>query len=78
MKKKLDLPLLITLVILAFFVFVPMISAFEYSIRTPLEGGYGFKHYQWAVAEEEFLLLELFSDDRRLLLFFSPQSRSYS
>jgi len=55
MKKRLDLPLLITLVILAFFVFVPMISAFEYSIRTPLEGGYGFKHYKWAVAEEDFI-----------------------
>jgi putative spermidine/putrescine transport system permease protein len=54
MKKKLDLPLLITLVILAFFVFVPMISAFEYSIRTPLEGGYGLKHYQWAIDNEDF------------------------
>jgi len=56
MKKRLDLPLLITLVILAFFVFVPMISAFEYSIRTPLEGGYGLKHYQWAIAEEDFYI----------------------
>ena len=55
MRKRLDLPLLITLVILAFFVFVPMISAFEYSIRTPLEGGYGLKHYKWAVTEEDFL-----------------------
>jgi putative spermidine/putrescine transport system permease protein len=55
MRKRIDLPLLITLVILAFFVFVPMISAFEYSIRTPLEGGYGLKHYKWAVAEEDFL-----------------------
>lgn len=55
MKRRLDVPLLVTLAALALFVFIPMISAFEYSIRTPLEGGYGFKHYRWAMAEEDFL-----------------------
>jgi putative spermidine/putrescine transport system permease protein len=55
MKRRIDLPLLITLTILALFVFVPMISAFEYSIRTPVEGGYGLTHYKWAVADEDFL-----------------------
>jgi len=54
MKKRLDLPLLITLGALSFFVFVPMLSAFEYSIRTPLEGGYGLTHYKWAVDNEDF------------------------
>jgi putative spermidine/putrescine transport system permease protein len=54
MKKRLDLPLFITLLALAFFVFVPMISAFEYSIRTPLEGGYGLDHYKWATDNEDF------------------------
>ena len=49
------MPLLITLTILALFVFVPMISAFEYSIRTPVEGGYGLTNYKWAVADEDFL-----------------------
>lgn len=55
MKRRIDVPLLITLTALALFVFIPMISAFEYSIRTPLEGGYGLKHYRWAIAEEDFL-----------------------
>ena len=55
MKRRIDLPLLITLTILALFVFVPMISAFEYSIRTPVEGGYGLTNYKWAVADEDFL-----------------------
>jgi putative spermidine/putrescine transport system permease protein len=54
MKKRIDLPLIATLTILAFFVFVPMISAFEFSIRTPLEGGYGLAQYKWAVSEEDF------------------------
>ncbi len=49
------MPLLITLTTLALFVFVPMISAFEYSIRTPVEGGYGLTNYKWAVADEDFL-----------------------
>lgn len=44
-----------TLLILGFFVFIPMLSAFEYSIRTPLSGGYGWTHYIWAVKEEDFL-----------------------
>ncbi len=55
MKRRIDLPLLITLTTLALFVFVPMISAFEYSIRTPVEGGYGLTNYKWAVADEDFL-----------------------
>lgn len=55
MKRRIDLPLLITLMALALFVFVPMISAFEYSIRTPVEGGYGLTNYKWAVADEDFL-----------------------
>lgn len=55
MKRRIDLPLLITLTALALFVFVPMISAFEYSIRTPVEGGYGLTNYKWAVADEDFL-----------------------
>ena len=55
LKPKLQIPLVITLTILGFFVFVPMISAFEYSIRTPLEGGYGWTHYLWAIKEEDFL-----------------------
>ena len=49
------MPLLITLTTLALFVFVPMISAFEYSIRTPVEGGSGLTNYKWAVADEDFL-----------------------
>lgn len=55
MKRRIDLPLLITLTALALFVFVPMVSAFEYSIRTPVEGGYGLTNYKWAVADEDFL-----------------------
>lgn len=55
MKFKRNLPLILTLTLFGFFVFVPMISAFEYSIRTPLEGGYGWKNYVWAVTQDEFL-----------------------
>jgi putative spermidine/putrescine transport system permease protein len=54
MKFKRNLPLILTLTLFGFFVFVPMISAFEYSIRTPLEGGYGWKNYIWAVTQDEF------------------------
>ena len=36
MKRKFDLPLTITLAVLALFVFIPMLSAFEFSIRTPV------------------------------------------
>ena len=54
-KSKFQLPLVFTLLILGFFVFVPMISAFEYSIRTPAKGGYGWDSYLWAIREEEFL-----------------------
>ncbi|NDG35476.1 MAG: hypothetical protein EBX57_09640, partial [Betaproteobacteria bacterium] len=54
LRVKFQPPLAITLLILGFFVFVPMISAFEYSIRTPLTGGYGWTHYIWAVTEEDF------------------------
>lgn len=58
MAKALELrnkyPLAITLAILSLFVFIPMLSAFEFSIRTPLEGGYGWTHYLWAIREEEF------------------------
>jgi putative spermidine/putrescine transport system permease protein len=55
MKFKFQPPLAITLLILGFFIFVPMVSAFEYSIRTPVEGGYGWNNYLWAIREEEFL-----------------------
>lgn len=54
MKLRQQFPLVITLLLLTLFVFIPMISAFEYSIRTPLEGGYGWTHYLWAIREEEF------------------------
>ncbi len=54
MKLRQQFPLAITLLLLTIFVFIPMISAFEYSIRTPLEGGYGWTHYLWAIREEEF------------------------
>ena len=53
-KIKFHPPLAITLLILGFFVFIPMLSAFEYSIRTPLTGGYGWDHYLWAIREEDF------------------------
>ena len=46
--------LAITLVLLSIFVFIPMLSAFEFSVRTPLTGGYGWTHYQWAIAEPDF------------------------
>lgn len=52
-SSKIALPL--TLAILGFFVFVPMLSAFEFSIRTPAKGGHGWDNYIWAVTEEEFL-----------------------
>lgn len=55
LRIKFQPPLAITLLILGFFVFLPMLSAFEYSIRTPLTGGYGWTHYIWAVKEEDFL-----------------------
>lgn len=54
MKLRNQTPLAITLLILSLFVFIPMLSAFEFSIRTPLEGGYGWTHYLWAIREEEF------------------------
>jgi len=54
MKLRQQFPLVITLLLLTLFVFIPMISAFEYPIRTPLEGGYGWTHYLWAIREEEF------------------------
>jgi len=55
MKKRIDIPLSITLFVLGLFVFVPMLSAFEYSVRTPVEGGYGWDQYLWAFNEEDFL-----------------------
>ncbi|MFZ4108663.1 MAG: ABC transporter permease [Candidatus Planktophila sp.] len=55
MKKRIDIPLSITLFVLGLFVFVPMLSAFEYSVRTPAEGGYGWDQYLWAFNEEDFL-----------------------
>ena len=55
MKRRLDIPLIATLSILGFFVFVPMVSAFEFSVRTPLKGGYGWDQYIWAITEQEFL-----------------------
>ena len=54
MRKKFDMPLIVTLSILGFFVFVPMLSAFEFSVRTPLKGGYGWDQYLWAIREEDF------------------------
>lgn len=54
MKLRLQSPLVFTLVLLALFVFIPMLSAFEYSIRTPLKGGYGWTHYLWAIREDAF------------------------
>jgi len=53
-KVRFQPALAITLLVLGFFVFIPMISAFEYSIRTPLTGGYGWTHYLWAIREEDF------------------------
>jgi putative spermidine/putrescine transport system permease protein len=55
MKRKLNLPLTITLILLSLFVFIPMISAFEFSLRTPGKGGYGWDQYLWAIREEDFL-----------------------
>ena len=49
-----DVALLLTLSILGLFVFIPMLSAFEFSIRTPLKGGYGWDQYLWAIREEDF------------------------
>mgnify|MGYP003327946183 FL=1 len=54
LKLRQQSPLVFTLLLLTLFVFIPMISAFEYSIRTPLKGSYGFTHYLWAIREEEF------------------------
>ena len=54
LRVKFQPPLALTLLILGFFVFLPMLSAFEYSIRTPLTGGYGWTHYIWAVTEDDF------------------------
>ena len=54
LRVKFQPSLAVTLLILGVFVFIPMVSAFEYSIRTPLEGGYGWTHYLWAIREEEF------------------------
>lgn len=54
MKVRKQVTLALTLLSLGLFVFIPMLSAFEFSIRTPLEGGYGWKHYLWAIREEEF------------------------
>ncbi|NBN91459.1 MAG: ABC transporter permease subunit [Actinobacteria bacterium] len=51
---KLNLPLIITLLLFGAFVVIPMGSAFEYSIRRGLEGGYGLQNYLWAVREEDF------------------------
>jgi putative spermidine/putrescine transport system permease protein len=53
-KRKFDLALTLTLSLLAFFVFVPMLSAFEFSVRTPVKGGYGWDQYLWAFREDEF------------------------
>lgn len=53
-RIKLLPPLALTLLLLGLFVFVPMLSAFEYSIRTPATGGYGWTHYHWAISEEDF------------------------
>jgi len=55
MKLKLNIPLTITLILLSLFVFIPMISAFEFSLRTPGKGGYGWDQYLWAIREEDFL-----------------------
>ena len=54
LRMKLLPPLALTLLLLGLFVFVPMLSAFEYSIRTPATGGYGWTHYHWAISEEDF------------------------
>ena len=54
LRVRFQPPLVLTLLILGFFVFIPMISAFEYSIRTPLTGGYGWTHYIWAIREDDF------------------------
>mgnify|MGYP003345129827 CR=1 FL=1 len=54
LKLRQQSPLVFTLLLLTLFFFIPMISAFEYSIRTPLKGSYGFTHYLWAIREEEF------------------------
>ena len=52
--RRVDLPLTFTLLILGLFVFIPMLSAFEFSIRTPLKGGYGWDQYLWAIREVDF------------------------
>jgi putative spermidine/putrescine transport system permease protein len=54
LRVRFQPPLAVTLLILGFFVFIPMVSAFEYSIRTPLTGGYGWDHYIWAIREDDF------------------------
>jgi len=53
-RKKIDIPLIIVLTLLGLFILVPMGSAFEYSIRNGLEGGYSFKNYIWAFNEDDF------------------------
>lgn len=53
-KFKFNVPLFVTLVLFGIFVLVPMGSAFEYSIRNGLAGGYSFKNYLWAIREEDF------------------------
>jgi putative spermidine/putrescine transport system permease protein len=55
MKMRTKLPLPITLVILAFFVFVPMLSALEFSLKTSVKSRHSFENYLWAFRQPEFL-----------------------
>jgi len=54
MRKKIDVPLTVTVLLFGAFVLIPMSSAFEYSIRNGLEGGYSFKNYSMVLSEPEF------------------------
>lgn len=53
-KTRHKIPLAITLILFAVFVFAPMGAALEYSFRNGLNQGYGFTHYLWAIREEDF------------------------
>ena len=43
-----------TLILLAFFVFVPMLSALEFSMKTSISSQHSFENYLWAFRQPEF------------------------
>lgn len=53
MKKS--LPLNITLILLGSFVFIPMLSAIEFSLKTSVKSQHSFENYLWAFKQPEFL-----------------------